>query len=59
MMGISAVIRSHATSELARLQNNDTLCYAVQATLKEMVKDGTMGKIAAKYGIEQNALILK
>ena len=35
MMGISAVIRSHATSELARLQNNDTLCYAVQATLKE------------------------
>ena len=35
MMGISAVIRSHATSELSRLQNNDTLCYAVQATLKE------------------------
>ena len=31
----------------------------VQATLKELVADGTMAKIAEKYGIEKNALILK
>ena len=40
-------------------KGNTQLRDDVQATLKEMVKDGTMGKIAAKYGIEQNALILK
>ncbi len=31
----------------------------VQATLKDLVKDGTMAKVAEKYGIEKNALILK
>ena len=40
-------------------KGNTQLRDDVQATLKEMVKDGTMAKIAEKYGIEKNALILK
>ncbi len=31
----------------------------VQATLKDLARDGTMAQIAEKYGIEKNALILK
>lgn len=33
MMGISGSARSRAMAELARLQENDTLCYAVQEAL--------------------------
>lgn len=33
MMGISGAARSRAMAELARLQENDTLCYAVQEAL--------------------------
>ena len=40
-------------------KGNTQLRDEVQATLKEMVKDGTMAKIAAAYGIEAKALILK
>ena len=40
-------------------KGNTQLRDDVQATLKEMVKDGTMAKIAEKYGIEKNALILQ
>ena len=40
-------------------KGNTQLRDEVQATLKELVKDGTMAKIAEKYGIEKNALILK
>ena len=36
---------------------NDDLKDQVQATLDEMFKDGTVAKIAAKYGISQDALI--
>lgn len=35
MMGISAMFRNRAMSELRRLQENDTRCYTVQAALKE------------------------
>ena len=40
-------------------KGNTQLRDDVQTTLKEMVKDGTMAKVAATYGIEPNALILK
>ena len=40
-------------------KGNTQLRDDVQATLKEMVKDGVVAKIAAAYGIEPNALILK
>ena len=40
-------------------KGNTQLRDEVQATLKELVKDGTMAKIAEKYKIEKNALILK
>lgn len=40
-------------------KGNTKLRDDVQSTLKEMVKDGTMAKVAEKYGIEKNALILK
>ncbi|WP_458457004.1 amino acid ABC transporter substrate-binding protein [Methanobrevibacter sp.] len=38
-------------------QGNDDLKDQVQATLDEMFKDGTVAKIAEKYGISQDALI--
>ncbi len=40
-------------------KGNTALRDAVQATLKEMVKDGTMARIADEYKIERRALILK
>ena len=40
-------------------KGNTQLRDEVQATLKEMVKDGTMAKIADQYKIERAALILK
>ena len=40
-------------------KGNEKLRDEVQTTLRELVKDGTMAKIAEKYGIEKNALILK
>ncbi len=40
-------------------KDNTRLRDLVQATLKEMVADGTMARIAAEYKIESNALILK
>ena len=40
-------------------KGNTQLRDEVQATLKEMAKDGTMARIAAAYGIEAKALILK
>ena len=38
-------------------KGNDALKDQVQATLDEMFKDGTVAKIAEKYGISQDALI--
>ena len=38
-------------------QGNDDLKDKVQATLDEMFKDGTVAKIAEKYGISEDALI--
>ncbi len=35
MMAISASMRNHVMSELTRLQDNDTRCYAVQAALTQ------------------------
>ena len=35
VMGISAFLRAQAMSELSRIQENDTRCYAVQAALTE------------------------
>ena len=40
-------------------KGNDALRDTVQATLLEMFKDGTVFKIAQKYGISQDALIQK
>jgi polar amino acid transport system substrate-binding protein len=40
-------------------QGNDALKDKVQATLDEMFADGTVLKIAEKYGISQDALIQK
>jgi polar amino acid transport system substrate-binding protein len=39
-------------------KGNDALKDQVQATLDEMFKDGTVAKIAEKYGISQDALIM-
>ena len=38
-------------------KGNDALKDKVQTTLDEMFKDGTVAKIAQKYGISQDALI--
>ena len=38
-------------------KGNDALKDQVQATLDEMFKDGTVAKLAEKYGISQDALI--
>ena len=38
-------------------KGNDALKDQVQATLDEMFKDGTVLKIAEKYGISEDALI--
>ena len=38
-------------------KGNDALKDKVQSTLDEMFKDGTVVKIAEKYGISQDALI--
>ena len=38
-------------------QGNTDLKDKVQSTLDEMFKDGTVAKIAAKYGISEDALI--
>ena len=35
MMGFAGIARTQAVTELTRLQDNDTRCYAVQAALKE------------------------
>ena len=39
-------------------KGNKKLCKMVEESLLELAKDGTMAKVAAKYGIEPGALIL-
>jgi polar amino acid transport system substrate-binding protein len=54
------VIDQYITTEkygIGFKKGNDDLKNQVQETLNEMFKDGTVAKIAEKYGISEDALI--
>ena len=54
------ILSEHITTEkygIGFKKGNDALKDQVQKTLDEMFKDGTVAKIAEKYGISEDALI--